>query len=85
MRPEPVLNRATIAGAVAAVFYVLARVLDLKLGSGAVEAAADAVAGLIVAGAPVVAALRARKHVTPVRDPMDVTGERFVRTARKAT
>lgn len=61
-RPEPVLVRQAIAAV-----FVLLGLLGLQVDRAAVEA----VSTLAVVGAPLVAAYLARKHVTPLADPVD--------------
>jgi hypothetical protein len=85
-RPEPVLNAATVASAVVALIGVLAVVLasfgvviDVDGLSQAVTAVVTAAFGLVAAGAPIVAAVKARRRTTPVSDPRDVDGVRLVR------
>lgn len=74
-RPQPLLSRAAIASSVGVVLYLGLRLVGVEVGTETVETAADAVAGLIVAAGPIVAAFMARSKVTPVSDPRGEFGE----------
>ena len=77
-RPEPVLDAAKLAGAVAAVLITAAGVLqvlgvvlpfDVEQLADRVSAALVAAAGLWAVGGPWLTARTAREKVTPIEDP----------------
>lgn len=69
MNREPVLSIAGLLAAVSAVITVL-----VAFGLDLTEAQSTAVLGAVAALAPLVAALVARRRVTPVTDPRNNAG-----------
>jgi hypothetical protein len=89
-RPEPVMNAARQAGAIAAVILAVGGLLKLLgivvLADDDLQRLADqssqavlAIAGAwALVGPWITARLRARDRVTPLRDPRDASGRRLV-------
>lgn len=93
-RPEPVLNAAKIAGALAGVILAIGGVLRLvgiiDIGDSDLQRVADAASNAVLAvgvlwatvGPWVLAKWRARPRVTPLADPRDERGRRLVPEGR---
>lgn len=76
-QPQPVLTRAGIVTALAVLSALLVHFGAASAGSW-VDAQSGWLAGLILAGSPVVTGWLARKHVTPTASPKDDAGNDLV-------
>ncbi|HET8581780.1 MAG TPA: hypothetical protein VFL65_00900 [Jatrophihabitans sp.] len=74
---QPVLTRAGIVTALSVLAALLVR-LNLPDAASWLDAYADTVAGVLLAAAPIVTAVLARRHVTPTASPRNAGGDVLV-------